>query len=98
MRNLTIVLGVVLTALAVLALAPDALLASYAAAAHAILPPAIAGLAVLLLVVILLDRRVAAPPVRADAPRRDPRRVSVVLRSTLAPAGLSPRNRQPSIP
>jgi hypothetical protein len=67
MRKLTIVLGVILTALAALAVAPDALLASYGALAHAILPQAIAGFAVLLLLVILLDRRVPGPPLRADA-------------------------------
>ncbi len=67
MRILTIVLGVILAALAGLALAADALPGSYAAPAHAILPQAIAGFAVLLLLVILLDRRVAGPPLRADA-------------------------------
>jgi hypothetical protein len=66
MRTLTIILAFMLTALAALALAPDALLGSYAALTHAILPQAIAGFAVLLLFAILFDRR-AGKPARADA-------------------------------
>jgi hypothetical protein len=66
MRIITVGLALILTALAVLALASDALLAPYLPAAQAILPPAIAGFAVLLLIAILLDRP-AGKPGRGDA-------------------------------
>ncbi len=56
MRKLSILLAVVLLALAALALAPDAALAPYAETAHAVLPGALAGVAFLLLLVLLADR------------------------------------------
>lgn len=61
MRILTIILAVILTALAGLALAPDALLGPFAARVDALLPQATAGFAALLLLAVLLDRRRAKP-------------------------------------
>ena len=61
MRKLNITLAIVLFALAVSALAPDAALRPYANAAHAVLPKAIAVGALLLLLSILADRRKLEP-------------------------------------
>lgn len=66
MRKLTIVLAVVVTALAALALAPDALFGSSAALVRTLLPQAIGGFAALLLLALLLDRG-GKSPARAEA-------------------------------
>lgn len=68
MRKLTIVLAVVVTVLAALALAPDALFGSFASLARGLLPQAIAGFAALLLLAVLLDRRGKAPARAAAQP------------------------------
>ena len=68
MRKLTVALALILLALAALALAPDAALAPYADAAHAVLPKAIAGFALLLFLALLAERPKAAPARTAAEP------------------------------
>ena len=70
MRKLNITLAIVLFALAVLALAPDAALTPYANAAHAVLPKAIAMGALLLLLAILAAVGSSNP--REPPPKRSP--------------------------
>jgi hypothetical protein len=64
MRSLSVILALVLLALAGLALAPDTLPAPYADEARAILPTAIAGMALLLFIALIAERPKAMAPVR----------------------------------
>jgi hypothetical protein len=64
MRSLSVILALVLLALAGLALAPDTLPAPYADEARAILPTAIAGMALLLLIALIAERPKTMPPVQ----------------------------------
>lgn len=64
MRSLSVILALVLLALAGLALAPDILPAPYADEARAILPTAIAGMALLLLIALIAERPKTMAPVR----------------------------------
>ena len=64
MRSLSVILALVLLALAGLALAPDTLPAPYADEARAILPRAIAGMALLLLIALIAERPKTMPPVQ----------------------------------
>ena len=64
MRSLSVILALVLLALAGLALAPDTLPAPYADEARAILPTAIAGMALLLLIALIAERPKTMAPVQ----------------------------------
>jgi hypothetical protein len=71
MRKLNVTLAFILLALAVLALAPDAIPIPYADAVHAVLPKAIAGLAFLLVLALFAERPKTAPaPAVAEATQR----------------------------
>jgi len=64
MRSLSVILALVLLALAGLALAPDTLPAPYADEARAILPTAIAGMALLLFIALIAERPKTMAPVQ----------------------------------
>jgi hypothetical protein len=64
MRSLSVILALVLLALAGLALAPDTLPAPYADEARAILPTAIAGMALLLFIALIAQRPKTMAPVQ----------------------------------
>ena len=73
MRSLSVILAVLLLALACLALAPDTLPAPYADQARALLPTAIAGLALLLLIALVAERpKTPAPAQTAPEPAQLP--------------------------